>query len=296
MGVHTGWACIVVVRLLFARSPRAMWPLLGIWEKRGGGNSYCSPSCCPSYVSVMCLHRSAVVGCNVVCLWCENRNGGVTHHDWCGQWRHASLPSGQHGTSVDVPGHLQCVHSKWHASIRWWCRTATLSSLNPRNLQHWTVRGLQRGMGYIWGELWNKFRGGGGGLMLESNSVGGMPQAGVKLAGESEWWCDDLLDRSAESQLITEPGLDGHREKRSSREALERLGKMGWELVKVRNKRKRFKLAMCQNRVEFVDIWPMLNFQGVGHVTLNLECPCQLLFDSHHHLLCLSLLALGGHS
>ena len=36
------------------------------------------------------------------------------------------------------------------------------------------------------GELWNKFRGGGGGLMLESNSVGGMPQAGVKLAGESE--------------------------------------------------------------------------------------------------------------
>ena len=27
-------------------------------EKWGGGNSCCSPSCCPSYISVMCLHRS----------------------------------------------------------------------------------------------------------------------------------------------------------------------------------------------------------------------------------------------
>ena len=39
------------------------------------------------------------------------------------------------------------------------------------------------------GELWNKFwggSGGSGGLMLESNSIGGMPRAGVKLAGESE--------------------------------------------------------------------------------------------------------------
>ena len=45
------------------------------------------------------------------------------------------------------------------------------------------------------------------------------------------------------------------------------------------------RVATHQNRVQFVDIWPMLN---TGHVTYRL--PCQPLFDSTHHHLSMSVL------
>jgi len=76
--VHMRWVCIVV--LLFAMLPRATWPLLGVWEKQGEGSHaahlvFVHLIYLP-FVIVVCLHRSTAVGCHIVCLLCEKRNGG----------------------------------------------------------------------------------------------------------------------------------------------------------------------------------------------------------------------------
>ena len=60
----------IIHPLLVATWPTATWLLFHVWKKRGGGEVYFSPR-----------------------LYCE-------------QWQqHALSPSGQHGTSVNVPGH-----------------------------------------------------------------------------------------------------------------------------------------------------------------------------------------------
>jgi len=51
------------------------------------------------------------------------------------------------------------------------------------------------------------------------------------------------------------------------REDLAKMQEDGWESVEVAEER--VELVTCQNKVEFVNIWHMLNFQGVGHVTVN---------------------------
>jgi len=119
--VHTRWVRIVV--LLYATSPRATWPLFGVWEKRGE-ESCCSPGICPSYLSavIVCLYRSTAVGCHIVCLLCEKRNGGgksltgigVDSDDMC---RHC-LDNMEHPlTRQDV-----CIRN----SVRRWASDVTL--------------------------------------------------------------------------------------------------------------------------------------------------------------------------
>ena len=131
--IHMRWVCIVV--LLFAMSPRATWPLLGVWEKWGEGShaAHLVFVCLiyPPFVVVVCLCRSTAVGCHIVCLLCEKRNGGgksltgigVDSDDMC---RHC-LDNMEH--PVDAPGR---VHSKQCASMSRWRHVATLSLLNPR--------------------------------------------------------------------------------------------------------------------------------------------------------------------
>jgi hypothetical protein len=130
-------------------------------RKAGGGNSCCSPGCCPSYVSVMCLCRSTVVGCHVICLLCENRNGG-----------------GESLTTIGaVTTIVITVWTTWHV-----CCRATSSStcafeaacVDEMVMSHCHVvmveseesaalnneRGCNEKWGYIQGELQNKFGGG----------------------------------------------------------------------------------------------------------------------------------------
>jgi len=140
MCVHMGWVRIVV--LLYAMSPRATWPLFGVWKKRGE-ESCCSPGICPSYLSTICcchvspsFNRCWLPHC-LSLVWKKKWGREVTHRNWCGQRRHVSSLSGQHGTPVDAPG---CVHSKQCASMSRWRHVATLSSLNPRK------RGLKAGI------------------------------------------------------------------------------------------------------------------------------------------------------
>ena len=141
--------------------------------------------------------------------------------------------------------------------------------LNPWNLQHWTVREVATGGTYS--------------LMLESHRVQGMPWAGVKFTGRVSNDVTTYLTRvrshdSAPLQALTAIERKGVLVKHWRGQL--RLGEV-WGLVKVRKKRKR------SLWVEFVNIWPMLNFQGVGHVTLNfLHIPFLIStkLDNRQHL------------
>ena len=155
--------------------------------------------------------------------------------------------------------------------MSWWHRIATLSLLNLWNLQHRTVREVATRNGGTYG------------LMLESNRVQGMPWTGVKFTGRVSNDVTTYLTRvrscdSALSQALTAIERKGVLVKHQRGQL--RLGEV-WGLVKVRNKRKR------SLQVEFVDIWPMLNFQGVGHVPPNfLHIPFLIStkLDNQQHL------------
>ena len=150
--------------------------------------------------------------------------------------------------------------------MSWWHWISMLLLLNPWNLQHWTVREVATRNGGTYS------------LMLESHRVQGMPWAGVKFTRRVSNDVTTYLTRVQSHNSAPAMPRKGVLVK-CWRGQL-RLGEV-WGLVKVRNKRKR------SLQVEFVNIWPMLNFQGVRHVTLNfLHIPFLIptKLDNRQHL------------